>query len=123
MSAPPPVDDWATDFDHLDPRWIEDPYPIWDALREQCPIAHTTRYRGVYFPSRFADVRAVAYDTEHFSSRRIMVRDTPPPRSAGAADHERSAAPPARRRTCCCRRSRRTRSSVTNRARATSAAR
>ena len=25
-------------------------------------------------------MRAVAYDTEHFSSRRIMVRDTPPPR-------------------------------------------
>ena len=33
MSTRPPVDDWATDFDHLDPRWIEDPYPIWDALR------------------------------------------------------------------------------------------
>jgi cytochrome P450 len=80
MSTRPPVDDWASDFDHLDPRWIEDPYPIWDALRAQCPIAHTERYRGVYFPSRFEDVRAVAYDTEHFSSRRIMVRDTPPPR-------------------------------------------
>jgi len=80
MSTRPPVDDWASDFDHLDPRWIEDPYPIWDALRAQCPIAHTERYRGVYFPSRFADVSAVAYDTEHFSSRRIMVRDTPPPR-------------------------------------------
>jgi cytochrome P450 len=25
-------------------------------------------------------VRAVAYDTEHFSSRRIIVRETPPPR-------------------------------------------
>jgi hypothetical protein len=35
---------------------------------------------GVYFPSRYADVRAVAYDTEHFSSRRVVVRETPPPR-------------------------------------------
>ena len=35
---------------------------------------------GVYFPSRYEDVRAVAYDTEHFSSRRIIVRETPPPR-------------------------------------------
>ena len=80
MSTRPPVSDWATDFDHLDPRWIEDPYPIWDGLRAACPIAHTERYRGVYFPTRYEDVRAVAYDTEHFSSRRIVVRTTPPPR-------------------------------------------
>jgi len=80
MSARPPVNDWSTDFDHLDPRWIENPYPIWDELREKCPIAHTERFRGVYFPSRYEDVRAVAYDTEHFSSRRIIVRETPPPR-------------------------------------------
>ncbi|MGZ9091171.1 MAG: cytochrome P450 [Rhodoplanes sp.] len=80
MSARPPVEDWSTDFDHLDPRWVENPYPIWDELRRKCPIAHTERYRGVYFPSRYEDVRAVAYDTGNFSSRRIIVRDTPPPR-------------------------------------------
>jgi len=80
MSQRPPVSDWSTDFDHLDPRWVENPYPIWDRLRDECPVAHTARYRGVYFPTRFEDVRAVAYDTEHFSSRRIIVRDTPPPR-------------------------------------------
>jgi cytochrome P450 len=34
---------------------------------------------GVYFPSRYDDVRTIAYDTEHFSSRRIIVRETPPP--------------------------------------------
>ena len=80
MSARPPVVDWATDFDHLDPRWIENPYPIWDALRENCPVAHTERYMGVYFATRYEDVRAIAYDTEHFSSRRVVVRETPPPR-------------------------------------------
>ena len=80
MSTRPPVTDWATDFDHLDPRWVEDPYPIWDELRARCPVAHTERYRGVYLPTRFEDVRAVAHDTEHFSSRRILVRDQPPPR-------------------------------------------
>jgi cytochrome P450 len=76
----PPVNDWTSDFDHLDPRWVDDPYPIWRELREQCPVAHTGRYHGVYFPSRYEDVRAVAYDTEHFSSRRIIVRENPPPR-------------------------------------------
>ena len=80
MSARPPVNDWATDFDHLDPRWVNDPYPIWEELRGTCPVAHTERYMGVYFPTRYEDVRAVAYDTEHFSSRRIVVRENPPPR-------------------------------------------
>ena len=80
MSVRPPVKDWATDFDHLDPSWINDPFPIWDEMRNRCPIAHTERFMGVYFPSRYEDVRAVAYDTEHFSSRRVVVRETPPPR-------------------------------------------
>ena len=66
MSERPPAKDWATDFDHLDPRWINDPFPIWDDLRHRCPIAHTDRFQGVYLPTRYADVRAVAYDTEHF---------------------------------------------------------
>ncbi len=75
MSARPPVMDWATDFDHLDPRWVNNPFPIWDELRQKCPIAHTDRYLGVYLPTRYEDVRAVAYDTEHFSSRRVIVRN------------------------------------------------
>lgn len=80
MSTRPPATNWATDFDHLDPRWVNDPFPIWEEMRKKCPIAHTERFMGVYFPSRYDDVRAVAYDTEHFSSRRIIVRETPPPR-------------------------------------------
>ena len=80
MSQRPPVEDWATDFDHLHPQWINDPFPIWDELRQRCPIAHTDRFQGVYLPTRYADVRAVAYDTEHFSSRRVVVRESPPPR-------------------------------------------
>jgi cytochrome P450 len=81
MSTRPPVTDWTTDFDHLDPRWIENPFPIWKELRANCPIAHTDRYQGVYFPTRYEDVRAISYDTEHFSSRRVVVRETPPPRT------------------------------------------
>ena len=80
MIARPPVKDWATDFDHLNPSWVNDPFPIWEQLRQKCPIAHTDRFMGVYFPTRYADVRAVAYDTDHFSSRRVVVRETPPPR-------------------------------------------
>lgn len=74
-----PVTAWSSDFDHLDSRWVENPYPIWKQLRDTCPIAHTRRFQGVYFPTRFADVRAIAYDTEHFSSRRVFVREKQPP--------------------------------------------
>ncbi len=76
MSTRPPVADWATDFDHFDLRWVEDPYPIWDELRGRCPVATSNRFEdGAYFPSRYADVREIAYDSEHFSSRRVIVRE------------------------------------------------
>ena len=90
----PPATDWATDFDHLDPRWSNDPYPIWAGLREACPVAHTERFQGCYLPTTYAAVRAVAYDTEHFSSRRIIVRDqriTPvpaPPITSDPPEHK-----------------------------------
>ena len=75
MSARPPVTDWLTDFDHLAPQWIEDPFPIWDQIRGKCPIAHTERFNGVYLPTRYQDVKEIAYDTEHFSSKRVVVRE------------------------------------------------
>jgi cytochrome P450 len=68
-----PVRDWAEDFDHTDPEWVSDPYPIWDELRERCPVAHTQRYGGTWLPVRHEDVAAIAYDTEHFTSRSVVV--------------------------------------------------
>src|ERR1700691_1722299 len=79
MSSRAPVADWASDFDHRDPDWVEDPFPIWDELRQKCPIAHTDRFSGVYYPSRYDDIRAIAYAPEHFSSRRLFVREGRPP--------------------------------------------
>ena len=76
MDSRPPVEDWSVDFDHFDPQWTENPYPIWDDLRQRCPVATTQRFQdGGYFPTRFDDVHAIAYDAEHFSSRRIIVRE------------------------------------------------
>jgi cytochrome P450 len=75
-----PVLDWATDFSHVDPEWARDPYPIQDDLRQRCPIAHTDRFGGVWFPTRYDDVAAIAYDTEHFSSRAVLISNFRPPR-------------------------------------------
>src|SRR6202165_934231 len=74
----PPVTDWVHDFDHTDPRWTENPFPIWDELRAECPVVHTKRFLGVYLPTTYQAVKEIAYDTEHFSSRRVIVRDERP---------------------------------------------
>ena len=74
-----PVSDWATDFSHLEPEWAADPYPIQDELRDRCPIAHTGRFGGAWLPTRYEDVAAIAYDTEHFSSRAIICSNFRPP--------------------------------------------
>jgi len=75
-----PVADWATDFSHLEPEWSADPYPIQDDLRQRCPIAHTDRFGGGWLPTRYEDVAAIAYDTERFSSRSIIMGNFRPPR-------------------------------------------
>jgi cytochrome P450 len=75
-----PVSDWGTDFSHLEPEWAADPYPIQDDLRQRCPIAHTERFGGGWLPTRYEDVAAIAYDTERFSSRSIIMSNFRPPR-------------------------------------------
>jgi cytochrome P450 len=44
----PPVTDWTRDFDVLDAGYIQDPFPIWDELRQTCPVARTERRTGAW---------------------------------------------------------------------------
>jgi hypothetical protein len=78
-----PVIDWTTDYDILDPEYVANPFPVWDDLRETCPIAHSPRWGGSWMPTRYADVFAVAHDVANFSSRDVGVltfseEDRPP---------------------------------------------
>jgi hypothetical protein len=69
-----PVEDWATDIDHADPAYNPRAPEIWAELREQgCPVAHTDRYRGMWAPITAELVREVAYDTDNFTSRGVVV--------------------------------------------------
>ncbi len=68
-----PVTDWATDYDLLDPGYVVEPYPVWDRLRKECPVAHSERWGGSWMPTRYADISAVAHDVERFSSREVGV--------------------------------------------------
>jgi cytochrome P450 len=75
-----PVSDWATDFSHMEPEYAERAIEIWDDLRQRCPVAHTERFGGAWLPTRYEDVAAVAYDTERFSSRSIIMGNYRTPR-------------------------------------------
>ena len=68
-----PVTDWQTDFDHTDPAYAAAAPEIWDELRNSCPVAHSDRFGGVWLPTRHEDVAAIAHDTDHFSSRGVIV--------------------------------------------------
>ncbi len=74
----PPVTDFATDFDHTDPTWVNNPFPIWDELRTTCPIAHSDRYGGTWLPVTHEHVSAIAYNTENFTSRAVVVSEVRP---------------------------------------------
>jgi cytochrome P450 len=87
MPEHPPVTDWVHDFDHTDPRWTDNPFPIWDELRATSPVVHTDRFLGCYLPTTYEAVKEIAYDTDNFSSRRVIVRDERP-------EVLRNAAPP-----------------------------
>ena len=84
MPEHPPVTDWVNDFDHTDPRWTENPFPIWEELRAASPVVHTERFLGCYMPTTYQAVKEISYDTEHFSSRRVIVRDVRPEITAKA---------------------------------------
>ena len=67
------VEDFATDWDHTDPQWVNDPFPIWEDLRGRCPVAHTDRYGGGWFPATHEGVSKIAKDTDNFTSRTVIV--------------------------------------------------
>lgn len=68
-----PVTDWLTDFDHADPDYNLHAHEIWAEMREKCPVAHSDRYGGTWLPVTHADVARIAYDTENFTSRSVVV--------------------------------------------------
>jgi cytochrome P450 len=83
----PPVEDWATDFDHTHPEYAANAPQIWDDLRSRCPVAHSERFGGTWLPTRHEDVATISHDTEHFTSQSVIVSDHRPiaPRPIGFA--------------------------------------
>lgn len=68
MGTPRDCDRLIDDFDHHDPRFIEDPVAACSEMRERCPVLWSDRYGGYWFVTRYDDVRAASKDWERFTS-------------------------------------------------------
>jgi len=76
--------------DHVGPAG-----PQTGKVRAESPVVHTDRFLGCYLPVTYEAVKQIAHDTEHFSSRRVIVRDvrpeitnTAPPITSDPPDHK-----------------------------------
>ncbi len=68
---------WAQDYDLFDPEYASNPYPIWEELRAECPVAHSDRHGGSWMTTTYDDVTTVARDPGRFSSRDVSVIPAP----------------------------------------------
>lgn len=91
-----PVADWTSDYDIFDDDYVTDPVPIWNDMREQCPIAHTERWGGSWMPTKHADLQALAKIVPELSSTDPLVVSLPDDYAEEADDDipEGFAAPP-----------------------------
>ena len=56
------------DFDIHDPGFAADPYPTYERLRAECPVAHGSKHGGYWLLTRYADVREAARDWRTYTS-------------------------------------------------------
>ena len=77
---------WDIDYDIFEPGYVRDPFPVWDTMRKECPVAHSDRWGGSWLPTRYEDIFAIAQDPARFSSRSITVTVVPSDH-VGASDY------------------------------------
>ena len=67
-------------FDHHDPDFAKDPWPVLTDLRSRCPVAHSETYGGFWVVTGYEDIRRVALDDATFSSAETIL--IPPKKNA-----------------------------------------
>ena len=77
MSTTEPVADVLTDYDIFAPDFVADPYPVFEAIRSQCPVARTDRHQGSWMPTTYDALHEIAHDVDRFSSSDILVFPRP----------------------------------------------
>ncbi len=63
------------DFDHHSPEYAADPWSVYAAMRDRCPVAWSNHYGGFWVLSSYDDVAEVARDDVTFSSRHDLPGD------------------------------------------------
>jgi cytochrome P450 len=69
------------EFDHYDAVQAGDPYPVYERLRRECPVAWSEAHEGFWVVSRYDDIAEIAHRPDAFSSRYVTV-----PRDIGVGD-------------------------------------
>jgi cytochrome P450 len=67
------VDRLVRSFDHWAPELAVDPQSVYQALRDQCPVAHSDQHGGFWVLSRHEDIEAAARDAATFSSTSVSI--------------------------------------------------
>jgi cytochrome P450 len=63
------MDSFIHHFDNHDPNLVDNPYPVFAAMRERCPVAHSDQYGGFWVLTRYKEVVAANRDAKVFISR------------------------------------------------------
>lgn len=62
------VQELAESYDHHNPEFSQDPYPVYEALRGRGRIVHSDHYGGFYAPTRFTEMREIWQNWKDFST-------------------------------------------------------
>jgi cytochrome P450 len=68
------------EYDNLDihaPEFVANPFPIYEQLREHCPVVHSNHYGGFWMLTRYDDVKQAVLDWRAFTSSVVGVTAIP----------------------------------------------
>lgn len=65
------------DFDHNNPAFIADPFPVYERMRREHPVTYSSNYGGYYILTCYDDVRRGLLDWKTFSSSTPGVTSIP----------------------------------------------
>lgn len=88
------VDELTTRFTHYDEVFRDDPVPVWNALRDRCPVVRGEDFGGFWALLRYRDIVRAATDPKTFSTKYgtalpWLGNPLPAlPTEAGPGDHE-----------------------------------
>jgi hypothetical protein len=64
--------DWTTTFDHHDAALSRNPYPVYDQLRDKCPVSRTQAWGGFWVVTGHDEVAEVAKNDVDYSSGVVL---------------------------------------------------